>query len=61
MLQRRIEPGSKSGRLFISQAFISINEAPVLKMQLSNQGPGPLAPWQILPDGQQAVASNINA
>ena len=44
-----------------SQAVISINEAPVLKMQLSNQGPGPLAPWQILPDGQQAVASNINA
>lgn len=30
-------------------------------MQFSNQGPGPLVPWEILPDGQQAVTSNIKA
>ena len=29
-------------------------------MQFSNQGPEPSMPWEILPDGQQAVASNIN-
>lgn len=29
-------------------------------MQFSNQGPESSVPWEILPDGQQAVTSNIN-